>query len=69
MGDRLATTDTGQKLRVMPLYGGAGFPAWGEAYLRTKWYIDPFSRLATINMGGKVGAVPPFWGRGSWVPI
>jgi len=33
-----------------------------EAYLRTKWHLDPSSRLATTH-GPKVGAaVPPFWG-------
>jgi len=33
--------------------------AWTEAYayLRTKWYFDPSSRLATIDMGRKLGAV------------
>jgi len=35
--------------------------AWDEAYLRTKWHLDPHSRLATIHMGRKLagGAVPP----------
>jgi len=34
--------------------------AWAEAYVRTKWNIDPFSRLATIN-GPKIGGCcPPF---------
>jgi len=28
--------------------------AWVEACLRTKWHLDPSSRLATINMGQKV---------------
>jgi len=23
--------------------------AWAEAYLRTKWHLDPSSRLATIH--------------------
>jgi len=41
-------------------------PGWTEAYLRTKWHLDPFSRLATIDMGGKLGAVPLLR---SWVPI
>ena len=36
--------------------------AWAEAYRRTKWHLDPSSRLATIDMGRKLGAVPPpFW--------
>ena len=53
--------------------------AWTEAYmyLRTKWHLDPSSRLATTNMGRKLGAVPLSWGRGScasfvggnWVPM
>ena len=29
--------------------------AWTEAYFRTKWHFDPPSRLATIDMGRKVG--------------
>jgi len=39
-----------------------------EIYLRTKWHLDPSSRLATIDMGQKLGALPPFWG-GDWIPI
>ena len=36
--------------------------AWAEAYLRTKWHLDPSSRLPTTDMGQKLGAaVPPFW--------
>jgi len=30
--------------------------------------LDPSSRLATIDMGQKLGAPPPFW-KGGWVPI
>jgi len=34
---------------------------WIEAYLLTKWYLDPSSCLATIDMGQKLGdAVPLF---------
>jgi len=40
--------------------------AWDEAYLRTKWHLDPSGRLATIDMGRKLGAVPLC---GSWVPV
>jgi len=29
-----------------------------EAYLRTKWHLDPSSRLATIYMGRKVDCAP-----------
>jgi len=36
--------------------------AWAETYLRTKWHLDPSSRLAK-NWG-----LCPF-GGGSWVPI
>jgi len=41
--------------------------AWAEAYLPTKWHIDPSSRLATIDIGRKLGAallcpVPLFLG-------
>ena len=27
------------------------WPSWTEAYLRTKWQLDPSSRLATIDIG------------------
>ena len=76
MGDRLATVDMGRKLRGLcpPFYGGrislvpSNNVAWADAYLRTKWYLDPSSRLATADVGRKfvVGreavGVPPFWG-------
>ena len=42
--------------------------ARAEAYHRTKWHLDPYSCLATTNMGQKLGAVPPFWGRGAGSP-
>ena len=53
----------------MPLLGrGSWVPiqhnvAWAETYLCTKWHLDPSSRLATIDTGRKLGAVPPFWGE------
>jgi len=28
--------------------------AWAEVYLRSKWHLDPSSRLATIDMGKKL---------------
>ena len=31
--------------------------AWAEVYFRTKWRLYPFSRLATIDMGQKLGGV------------
>ena len=37
--------------------------AWAEACLRTKWYPDPSNRLATIDMGRKVGRYKNFAGR------
>jgi len=33
-----------------------------KAYIRTKLHFDPSSRLATIDMCRKLGAVPPFCG-------
>jgi len=40
--------------------------AWADIYLRTKWHLDPCSRLATIDMGQKIGwrwVWPSFWGK------
>jgi len=42
--------------------------AWAEAYLRTKWHLDPCSRLATIDVGRKLGA-PPLFRVGGWVSM
>ena len=66
VGDRLATIDRGQKLGGVPFFGG-WVPiyhnvAWAEAYLHTKWHLDPFSHLATIDMGRKMKDCAPFWG-------
>jgi len=38
--------------------------AWAEVYFRTKWRLDPSSRLATIDVGQKLGGmgVPFFCG-------
>jgi len=33
--------------------------ARAEAYLRTKWHLDPSSRLATTDMGRKLGGAVP----------
>ena len=35
--------------------------AWAEAYLHAKRHIDPCNRFATMDMGQKLGALPPFW--------
>jgi len=38
--------------------------AWVEAYLRTKWHLDPSNRLAITDMGQILGVCAPFvWGR------
>ena len=44
---------------------GPHLTQWSEAYIRTKWYPDPFSRLDTIDMAEKWGAVVPFSGGGA----
>ena len=46
----------GPNLGAVPLLGGgAGSPcdtvAWAEAYLHTKWHLNPSSHLATMKMG------------------
>jgi len=46
---------------VPPFLGGDWVPiehkvAWAEAYLHTKCYLDPSSRLATVDMGRKLGS-------------
>ena len=44
--------------------------AWPEAYLHTKWHLDASRRLATIEIGRKLGrGLRPLFGEGSWVPI
>jgi len=71
MGDRLATIDIGRKgVAAVPL-SAAGWGLgpilpnlpWAEIYLRTKWHFDGSSRLATSDMGQKLGVVPPVWGK------
>ena len=43
---------------------------WPEVYFRTKWRLNPSSRLATINMGQKLGGGGCALCSGdSWVPI
>ena len=76
LGDRLATTDMDQKVGVaVPLLWGRGSwvpikhnVAWTEAWLHTKWHLDPFSRLATTDMGRWLGLCPSFFGRGELGP-
>jgi len=70
---RLATKQTwAENWGAVPLFGGRELGlhlqnvSWPEAYLRTKWHLDPSSCLATMDMGWKLGAVPLL--RGIWVP-
>ena len=32
---------------------------WAEAYLHTKWHLNPSSRLATTDIGHKLGGYAP----------
>ena len=44
--------------------------AWAEVYFHTtKWHLRPSSRLATINIGRKLGGLRRLFEKGSWVPI
>jgi len=66
MGDRHGPK-SGRLLWPFPYVGGSWVPtqnnvAWAEAYLLTKWHLDPSSRLATIDMGRKVGGAVPLSG-------
>ena len=36
--------------------------AWTETHIHAKCHLDPSNHLATIDMGRKLGALPPFWG-------
>jgi len=54
---------------LCPLFGegGSGSPskkkvAWAEAYLDTKWHLNPSSYLATTDMGQKLEGLCPFLG-------
>jgi len=48
----------------VPFFWGSWVPierkvAWAEAYLHTKWHLSPSSRLATADMGRKLGGCAP----------
>ena len=64
MGDRLVTIESwAENWGAVPLLVGELGPyltqcAWAEAYLRTKWHLDPSSRFATTDMGRNLGTVP-----------
>jgi len=56
MGNRLATIDIGRKVEgcCASFRWRSWVPisyniAWDEAYLRTKWHLDPSSRVVTIH--------------------
>ena len=75
MGDRGHSRHGPKKTEAAAPLGGGGWVlvlhnlAWAEAYLRTKWHLDPSSRLATIDMGRKLGrGCAPFLGRGAGSP-
>ena len=58
----------------VPPFGGRGVPiyhkiVWAEAYLHTKWHLDPWIHLAGTDMSRKLGGTVSLWGEGSWVPI
>ena len=62
----MATIDMGQKLGVggcAVFSGGSWVPIehkvdWDETYLHTKWHLNASTRLATIKIGQKLGALP-----------
>jgi len=66
MGDRLATIDMDQKLGGCAPFGRGSWVsnvtqcAWAEAYLRTKWHLDPSSCLATTDTWAESTAQPAF---------
>jgi len=58
---KLATTDMGQKLGAVPLWGELSphlTRRLSQGYLPAKWPLGPSSRSATIDMDRKLGAVP-----------
>ena len=76
MGYRLATIEMDRRGErcYAPFGGGRVSPHltqcdWAEAYLRTKWHLDPSSRLATIDMGQKVGGTNTGRKLGVWVGL
>jgi len=74
---RLATIDMGQQFGGVgvPFSGGSLVPiehkvAWRRptSVVRTKWHPSTSSRLATTDIGRKLGVCAPL-GEGSWVPL
>jgi len=76
MNKRLATIDMRQKLGAVPppfggrLAGSSWNTMWprAEVYHRTKWHLDPSSRLATTNMGQNLGGALLLFRRGAGSP-
>ena len=69
LSSRLATIDIGRKLGA-PFLGGDGElgpqhkVAWAEAYLHTKWHLNPSNHLATTDMDRRLGeGLCPFRGE------
>ena len=63
-----------RKLGALPPFGGGQLVpnlavAWTKAHLHAKCHLDPSSRLATINMGRKLGGHCPLLEEGDWVPF
>jgi len=56
---------------AVPLSRASSFPdvAWVEIYIRTKWRLHTFSRLATIDMNRKLEHVLLLGFQGSCDPI
>ena len=48
--------------------GIPGGLAWGEAYLHTKWHLDPSSHFAATDIGRIVRGLCPFGARGAGSP-
>ena len=66
----MATIDMGGKWGLLCPFLGALGPhltqyCLGQGLPPTQWHLDPWSRLATIDMGRKLGAVPLLGGAGS----
>ena len=55
-----------EKWGAVPVLGWGANTMWSGSrpYLHAKCHLDPSSRLAIINMGRKLGAMPPFWEGG-----
>jgi len=65
----LATIDMGQKLGAVPfLEGRVGSPsntaAWAEAYLHTKWHLNPSSHWPQLTWAENWGELCPLGGLG-----